>query len=304
MKLETLDFANFEAFDAGEIRRMSGLLDAAFKSSGFLVARNLGFQTSLVDNLFACSKSLFALPSEKKWQYNFSGPQSNFGYQAAESEALAPDGLPDLKEAFTMRNVLGRVDDEDVWPSDEFRDISTALFRSCFAAATELLKVCAVAIGQKENFFSDTHSGENATLRILHYPSINPRLGLGQMGAGAHSDYGSITFLFQQGVGGLQILDSNKTWRDCPAVEDAAIVNVGDMLEIWSNGLFPSTRHRVLPRTNGTDRYSIAFFMDPDDQVVVEPVTTCIENNRISRFAPVQVGTYLKRKIADSQVHK
>ena len=51
MKLETLDFAHFEAFDAGEIRRMSGLLDAAFKSSGFLVARNLGFQTSLVDNL-------------------------------------------------------------------------------------------------------------------------------------------------------------------------------------------------------------------------------------------------------------
>ena len=102
MKLETLDFAHFEAFDAGEIRRMSGLLDAAFKSSGFLVARNLGFQTSLVDNLFACSKSLFALPSEKKWQYNFSGPQSNFGYQAAESEALAPDGLPDLKEAFTL----------------------------------------------------------------------------------------------------------------------------------------------------------------------------------------------------------
>ena len=90
MKLETLDFAHFEAFDAGEIRRMSGLLDAAFKSSGFLVARNLGFQTSLVDSLFACSKSLFH-SLLRKMAIIFSGPQSNFGYQAAESEALAPD---------------------------------------------------------------------------------------------------------------------------------------------------------------------------------------------------------------------
>ena len=97
-------------------------------------------------------------------------------------------------------------------------------------------------------------------------------------------------------------MDSNKTWRNCPAVKDAAIVNVGDMLEIWSNGLFPSTRHRVLPRTNATDRYSIAFFMDPDDQVVVEPLTTCIENSDTGRFAPVQVREYLKGKIAGSQV--
>ncbi|GIS18522.1 MAG: hypothetical protein CM15mP120_04380 [Pseudomonadota bacterium] len=64
-----------------------------------------------------------------------------------------------------MRNVLGRVDDEDVWPSDEFRDISTALFRSCFAAATELLKVCAVAIGQKENFLA------------IHTPARTPPFG-------------------------------------------------------------------------------------------------------------------------------
>jgi isopenicillin N synthase-like dioxygenase len=219
-----------------------------------------------------------------------------------ESEALASGGSPDLKEAFTMRNVLGRVDDEGVWPSDEFRDLSTALFRSCFAAATELLKVCAIALGQKENFFRELHSGENATLRVLHYPDLSPRPDGGQMGAGAHSDYGSITFLFQQDVGGLQILDSNKTWRNCPAVKDAAIVNVGDMLEIWSNGLFPSTRHRVLPRTNTTDRYSIAFFMDPDDQVVVEPLTTCIEDTDTGRFAPVQVREYLKGKIAGSQV--
>ena len=302
MELKTLDFANFEEFDAEKIGQMSGLVDAAFRSSGFLVARNLGFQSSLVDNLFASSKSLFALPHDKKLQYQFSGPQANFGYQAMESEALASGGSPDLKEAFTMRNVLGRVGDEGVWPSDEFRDLSTTLFRSCFSAAIELLKICAIALGQKEDFFSKFHSGENATLRVLHYPDVNPRPDNGQIGAGAHSDYGSITFLFQQDVGGLQILDSNKTWRNCPAVKDAAIVNVGDMLEIWSNGLFPSTRHRVLPRTNATERYSIAFFMDPDDQVVVEPLRTCIKDDDNSRFAPVQVREYLKGKIADSQV--
>ena len=302
MELKTLDFANFEEFDAEKIGQMSGLVDAAFRSSGFLVARNLGFQSSLVDNLFASSKSLFALPHDKKLQYQFSGPQANFGYQAMESEALASGGSPDLKEAFTMRNVLGRFEDEGVWPSDEFRDLSKTLFRSCFSAAIELLKICAIAHGQQEDFFSKFHSGENATLRVLHYPDVNPRPDNGQMGAGAHSDYGSITFLFQQDVGGLQILDSNKTWRNCPAVKDAAIVNVGDMLETWSNGLFPSTRHRVLPRTNARERYSIAFFMDPDDQVVVEPLRTCIKDDDTSRFAPVQVREYLKGKIADSQV--
>ena len=302
MELKTLDFANFEEFDAEKIGQMSGLVDAAFRSSGFLVARNLGFQSSLVDNLFASSKSLFALPHDKKLQYQFSGPQANFGYQAMESEALASGGSPDLKEAFTMRNVLGRFEDEGVWPSDEFRDLSKTLFRSCFSAAIELLKICAIALGQKEDFFSKFHSGENATLRVLHYPGVNPRPENGQMGAGAHSDYGSITFLFQQDVGGLQILDSNKTWRNCPAIKDAAIVNVGDMLEIWSNGLFPSTRHRVLPRTNATERYSIAFFMDPDDQVAVEPWTTFVKDDDTSRFAPVRVREYLKGKIADSQV--
>ena len=98
-----------------------------------------------------------------------------------------------------------------------------------------------------------------------------------QLGAGAHTDYGTITLLFSDGVAGLQLFDQALgIWRDVVVAAGDVLVNTGDLMSLWSNGLYPSTLHRVLPRFQKPDRYSIAFFVDPDSSTRVSALPSCL----------------------------
>ncbi len=122
----------------------------------------------------------------------------------------------------------------------------------------------------------------------------------GQFGAGAHTDYGFITPLFQHGVGGLQVMDSRGGWIDVPPRDDAAVVNSGDLPERWTNGKHKSTLHRVIARTGDRDRYSIAMFLDPDSDVTVEALPDCVTEHRPARYAPILAGAHLQSKLEAS----
>ncbi|GMQ04807.1 hypothetical protein CsSME_00050105 [Camellia sinensis var. sinensis] len=132
-------------------------------------------------------------------------------------------------------------------------------------------------------------------LRLLHYPG---ELGLSDeeiFGASAHSDYGMITFLATDGVAGLQVCrDKSKqplVWEDVHHINGALIVNIGDMTERWTNCLFRSTLHRVM--STGRERYSMAFFLNPSADCVVECLESCCSELTPPRFPPVRSGDYL-----------
>ena len=120
------------------------------------------------------------------------------------------------------------------------------------------------------------------------------------MGAGAHTDYGLTTFLFQDSVGGLEICDQHGNWQDVEPDKSVVLINSGDLLERWTNGKYRSTLHRVKPMTRGTDRFSIAFFVDPDSDTEVKVLDSFIGADTPRRFSDVNAGDYIRRRLENS----
>lgn len=130
-----------------------------------------------------------------------------------------------------------------------------------------------------------------AALRLLHYPPHPKGDDTSLVGAGAHTDFGAITLLLQDGHPGLQVLNQfTNEWVDIPPQKDAYVVNVGDMLEAWTNGTYKSNMHRVI-NTSGTDRYSIPFFLDGNADCFIKPLDGSesrgftVEEHMLSRYA-------------------
>lgn len=190
----------------------------------------------------------------------------------------------------------------------EFTRVMKAFFLQCKELHGEVMRAIALGMGLEEHFFDAyTDAGDN-NLRLLHYPAVekavfrdNPE----QVRAGAHSDYGSITLLFQDRVGGLEVQSPQDTWVRATPVEGAIVVNAGDLLNRWSNGLVKSTRHRVVqPPESGEgdmypERYSVAYFCNPNFDRVIEALPgTYGEEMGEKMWEPIKSGEYLVMRLA------
>ncbi len=182
-----------------------------------------------------------------KDRFAYTDVDSNFGYQGMEVERLDPASMPDLKESFTMRNLAAVAPQERLWPAGDFRSAALELHRAAVAVARKILSLLATCLDLPTDFFNARHRGENITLRYLHYPAGLAARSHAQLGAGAHTDYGSITLLLQDDVGGLEVRSVDGQWRTAIPVPDTIVINAGDLMERWTNGRFRSTLHRVRP---------------------------------------------------------
>ncbi|EYU44099.1 hypothetical protein MIMGU_mgv1a014532mg [Erythranthe guttata] len=173
-------------------------------------------------------------------------------------------------------------------------------YKQVLSAGERLISLIALALDLEENFFHDVgaFNPPNGFLRLLHYPGELSSSNEEIYGASAHSDYGMITLLATDGVGGLQVckekLKKPHVWEDVQHISGAFIVNIGDMMERWTNCLFRSTLHRVMPR--GQERYSAAFFLDPNPDCVVECLKSCCSESTPPRFPPIRSGEYLNER--------
>ncbi|XP_075476352.1 azadirone synthase LFS-like isoform X3 [Primulina tabacum] len=190
------------------------------------------------------------------------------------------------------------------WPSDEvlpgWRSIMEDYYEQVMNAGKRLLKLFAMALNLDKNFFYDVgaFNPPNAFLRLLRYPGELGSSGEDIYGASAHSDYGMITLLATDGIRGLQICKEKfkepRVWENVHHVPGTFIVNIGDMMERWTNSLFRSTLHRVMP--TGQERYSVAFFFDPNPDCVVECLKSCCDESAPPRFPPIRAGDYLEER--------
>lgn len=297
-----VDFDCWNSADATALRHLADAVDGALAQYGFMAVTNVGIADSLRERAFASARQFFTQSVHAKSAFRYTDPIANFGYQALLTETLEP-GLPgDLKEAFTMRDLLATYDRDTAWPSVEFRDTAREFFLACRDAASRILRVFTIALDVPADFFDVRHTGHNLTMRYLHYPSQGARVdSVEQMGAGAHTDYGSITLLFQDDVGGLQLRRADGSWLNVDPVPRAVNINTGDLMCHWSNGRYPSTEHRVLPKIGSSDRYSIAYFTDPDSDTVVRCLPSCVSADRPARFLETTAGAHIQSKIDASQ---
>lgn len=231
-------------------------------------------------------------------------------------------GGEDLKESFE----IGREGEKGCanrWPAvgegleggfdaKEFRETMQEFFERGKELHRVVMRAVAMALGLEEGFFDGFVGVGDNTLRLLHYPPVPKRLFKeGRVRAGAHSDYGSVTLLFQDTRGGLQVENpSGKGWVDVGPREGCVVVNAGDMLARWSNGLVRSTKHRVveppyLGEHDGANgemipaRYSVAYFCNPDFDQWIEALPGTYGGERGGKkWEGINSGEYLEQRLS------
>lgn len=161
--------------------------------------------------------------------------------------------------------------------------------------ALRLMQLLALSLDLPEDYFDHTHQSPMLTLRLLCYPPHPESADALTFGAGEHTDWGAITLLAQDHHGGLEVKLPTGEWVAATPIEGALVVNLGDMIPRWTNGLYRSNPHRVRNvHSGGAPRHSIPFFYTPDYEAQVVPVPTCVPAGESPRFAPCTVGEHLQ----------
>lgn len=308
--LPTIDFAAFAQGTSSTRQAIAEQLYQACQSVGFFYCRNLGISPPLIQQAFAQSQLFFDLPQTVKDVVAWSHGESNRGYVGLGRESLNPQQPGDLKEAFNVGQEVPQIASSDAsvvtpqnqWPAgqDSFQKTTLQFYQACSSAVETLFEAFALALQLPHNFFCDRHLQQDYTLRLLHYPPLIDAPVTAQIRAGEHSDYGSLTLLFQDEVGGLEVQTAEGDWVVAAPIPDTVVVNVGDLMQRWTNDVFRSAVHRVqLPQQQQgpRSRYSIAFFCQPDFDVEVACLAACQGGDRPPRYATVRSGEYLLNRL-------
>jgi isopenicillin N synthase-like dioxygenase len=257
------------------LEKISNELYQAFHGFGFVYVNNHGISSELIDYAFYLSKTFFSLSIKEKKGSVWTGPSSNRGYIGVGKEWANPEGPIDLKEAFTIGCEFPEIECNRVskgvnpWPplGEDFKRIMLILYEESTRVAELLLEALAIALNLDRSFFKIHHTHKEHSLRLLHYPPIEQTPQPGQMRIGEHSDYGSLTLLFQRQEGGLEVLSNENKWVEAPYIPGTVLVNAGDLMKIWSGGIFRSAKHRIqipIGESANRPRYSMAFFCQPN----------------------------------------
>ncbi len=297
--IPVIDFKNFETGDQAHRRKIAAQLDWAASEVGFMYVDNLGIDQALLAEAFASSVAYFDRSESEKTELAYN-QALNHGYQGPGDQRLDPSIAPDLKEAFTMRDIHLNEDQPDLWPSPEFVDTASRFFDEALRGSNIVMEAFALALDLPIDFFRNCHYGQNVALRYLHYPVSETALAPNQLGCGAHTDFGTITLLFQDDVGGLQIQGRDGQWRDAVYIPGTIIINTADLVATWTNDRYCSTPHRVKPMTADSDRYSIAYFVDPDTDTPVSAFDSCINDDNPPKYPDTTAGAYVAQRIAES----
>jgi len=230
--------------------------------------------------------------------YHVPGSGGARGYTPYKVETAKDSKHADLKEFWHIGREIPRdstfadVMPPNLWPAEipDFKPHGYALYEALDALGTRVLCALALHIGLPEHYFDDKTDQGNSILRPIHYPPI-PDEGSTQGNipnerAGAHEDINFITLLVGASAEGLEVL-SDGEWLPVTTEGDAIVVNIGDMLQRLSNHVYPSTSHRVInpPNANARKpRYSVPFFLHPNPDVVLDPVSQCVTSDNPSRY--------------------
>lgn len=308
-------FADAQSAATHEGASVAAAIDAALRETGFLVVTGHGIDRDVRDRYFVAMEEFFSLPLEAKNAITIGNSSCHRGYVglAAESldgalgtadDAIGQAAAGDLKE--TLDTGIDHAPDHpevvagtplfgsNQWPDlPGFRDAVEAYRDAAIEASERTHRGLAVALGLDPEFFLSQPGDFMYHLRLLHYPpqeSVAPEPG--QLGCGAHTDYGTITLLADDGNGGLQVRQRSGEWVDVSIPEGALVMNLGDLMAIWTNDRWVSNPHRVVNPV-GVDRYSSPLFVEPNFHLRIEALATCVPDGDVPRHEPVTVGSYL-----------
>lgn len=295
VQIPIIDLQPFLAGDELEKQAVVDRVDRACHEIGFFYIINSGISANLVQQVFFHSQQFFNLPDRTKAQIAWLDESHNSGYVGVERERLDPSQPGDLKEALNL-NLHAIAQNSEF--STDFCSCVLSFWAACVEVTNTILQIFALALELPEEFFILNHNEQAHTLRLLHYPPLQQQPKLGQVRAGEHSDYGSITLLFQDDIG-LEVQTKNGEWLAAPTIPNSIIVNTGDLMQRWTNRVFCSTKHRVAIPTDERvkrSRYSIAFFCHPNDNTEIACLPNC-NSEQPAIYPPISAKDYLLSRL-------
>ncbi|KAL7922744.1 hypothetical protein ACQKWADRAFT_326664 [Trichoderma austrokoningii] len=325
--IPVVDFALARTGSEEDRQRVARELYDAFKNVGFAYVKNHGVPQEAVDEAFAWNHKFFSMSQSNKdkalrpsarWHHR---GYSNVGREKVsqmifdEASISAARSVPDVKESYE----IGRDDAEaslpNIWPPHDilpgFREFFNKFYEVCYAAELEILRLVALGLGLEEEYFIAFHKNKDNQIRLLHYPPVEERLlreGKAERIA-AHTDYGTISMLFQDEVGGLEVEDVNEKGRFIPApyIPNTAVVNIADFLMRWTNDELKSTMHRVTAPPSSLavttrdkmtrPRHSVVYFVGADLEKTVDCVPGCWGPERPKKYEPVNAMEYVRMRL-------
>lgn len=299
-----LDFSEIPCIDLASVssgkmdKSMVDAIGQACSEIGFFYIVNHGVPAALVDALQQQSAHFFAQSFQDKMHVKLDQRMRGYlplCYRSYEGEAKA---ATNHQEGFWVGHALAIDPDDPIagpnqWPTAPpgLKQAMCAYFSALESLSELLLEGFALALDLNEGFFAPLFNRPNTRLKLNHYPpQHNPRHEH-DIGVLPHADSGGFTILWQDALGGLEIQSKNGEWVGAPPIDNTFVINLGEIMQVWSNGQFSATPHRVINRGGG-DRYSIPLFVNPNSAVMVEPLV----GQRNPDFVPFQYGEYQRNR--------
>lgn len=324
--IPVIDISPYFAGTQEAKQRVAEQIGRACREVGFYVVVGHKVEPKLVDEVEAVSREFFDLPVDEKMKVHIEAT-GGVGYSAIGDIALAHTRgqiTPhDLNETFQIAKVdiandayfqseaaRGMVP-MNRWPERPaaLRNLYSKYYSRMGTLATSLMRLSALALGLPENYFDDKIDRHISRLNVRLYPEQKAAPLPGQLRAGAHTDYGTVTILKPgDTVGGLQIADANGNWHDVPMIADSFVINLGDLMARWTNDRWLSTLHRVAnppeEAKGGSRRLSIVFFHHPNYDATISCLPTCVEAGCAPRYESITVSDYYRMKKSQQRITK
>jgi isopenicillin N synthase-like dioxygenase len=303
--LPLIELADLYSDNLQRRRAIASKLRAACLKHGFFYATATPIGTAEMADALDAARQFFALPEPVKLAISKEGSPAGRGYEHFSAQRLEAGAQADLKEGFVIGPDIPDDDPRVVagwplhgmnqWPDGlpvSWRSLLEGYYAKLDELAGRIMRGLALSLDVDEYHFDGCCRDATASLRLLHYPPQPANAGADARGAGAHTDWGAITILLQDDVGGLQVHDGGDNWIDAPPIPGSFIINLGDLVPRWTNGLYRSTMHRVINKS-GRERYSMAFFFDGRGDYVSECIPTCLAPGEVPKFEPLSVNEHL-----------
>jgi isopenicillin N synthase-like dioxygenase len=305
-EIPVIDLKDYRAGLPGSREKVASELRHAFEQIGFYFIVNHGVPKQLIDDTFDAARRFHELPLEDKLIVKIN--EYNIGYLpmlggTTRHSQLNMNNRPNVNEAFFMARELAP-DHPDAtsnkpfrtpnkWPADlaGFRETCIAYVEELERLALELVPLYAVALGLPADFFAEAFAHPMYKLRLSHYPPHKPVDG-NEFGLAPHTDTSFMTILAPNPIPGLSIRGPSGRWIDAPAMDNAFLVNGGDMLRRWTNDRFLATPHRVINRS-GEERYAIPFFFDCGAEHPMACLPTCSAPSNPPKYEPITYVEYM-----------
>lgn len=287
----------------GDLESVATKLGEAARNSGFFYITGHGVPQSLIDDMFAASHTFHSMPRSFKMKYWCGFTTNHRGYVPFEENGSHfPDRI-NFFDAWDMSFEAAadhpdylaqwRMTGPNIWPDlDGWQQTVSTYYDAIFQLGLKLLDAFAFELGVDSNELRQHITNPTSQLRMLRYIENNQQESDNSIGIDSHSDFECFTILLQ-GAPGLQVMNADDYWVEAPPIPGTFIVNIGDIFETWSAGMYKSTQHRVA--NIGKPRYSFPLFFGLDYHAIVQPLEKFRTAETAAKYPPIKAGDHLMR---------